>query len=249
MDDSDFGEFFLNFILHEALRELAGVDLTLYRTDEEVKELGEKLFGVCWERWERCAMGLNPSPYQTGQAMLFAEDVIRGVRDDPRNMFRWERVELNLPGSAAYDPAKPWVFKARKDGDPAADFSLYVDDNRSVGNSRLEAKLATRRVASIGSYLGVQDASQKRRMASQTPGAWAGTVMSADGEGVFVTVSQEKWDKAKGMIQAMIDEMEQQEGWLDHKVLERRRGFLLYVTRTYPAMVPYLKGIHLTLDG
>ena len=26
-------------------------------------------------------------------------------------------------------------------------------------------------------------------------------------------------------------------------------GFLLYVTRTYPSMVPYLKGIHLTLDS
>jgi hypothetical protein len=249
MDDSDFAEFFLNFILHEALRELAGVDLTLYRTDEEVKELGAKLYGVCWERWERCAMGLKPSPYQTGQAMLFAEDVIRGMRDDPTNIFRWARLELNLPGSAGYDPAMPWVYKAREDGEPAADFSLYVDDNRSVGNSRLEAKLATRRVASIGSYLGVQDASRKRRMASQTPGAWAGTVISTDGIGVYVTVSQEKWDKSKGMIQAMIDEMKEREGWLDHKMLERRRGFLLYVTRTYPAMVPYLKGIHLTLDG
>ena len=26
------------------------------------------------------------------------------------------------------------------------------------------------------------------------------------------------------------------------------RGFLVYVTRTYPAMVPYLKGFHLTIE-
>jgi hypothetical protein len=34
-----------------------------------------------------------------------------------------------------------------------------------------------------------------------------------------------------------------------HKVLEQYRSFLVYVTRTYPSMVPYLKGLHLTLDS
>jgi hypothetical protein len=34
-----------------------------------------------------------------------------------------------------------------------------------------------------------------------------------------------------------------------HKNLESIRGFLVYVSRTYPEMVPYLKGIHLTLDS
>ena len=86
-------------------------------------------------------------------------------------------------------------------------------------------------------------------MALQTPGAWAGTVISTDGDGVFVTVLQEKWDKAKRMVLDTMAEMEAGQGWVDHKALERRRGFLLYVTRTYPAMVPYLKGVHLTLDG
>jgi hypothetical protein len=32
-------------------------------------------------------------------------------------------------------------------------------------------------------------------------------------------------------------------GYLPHKNLESYRGFLVYVSRTYPAMVPYLKGI------
>ena len=137
---------------------------------------------------------------------------------------------MNLPGLADYDPGKPWVFKTRNDGDPAADFSLYVDDNWAVGNNRDEAKLARRRVASVCSYLGVQDASRKRRMASQTPGAWASTVISTDGDGVFVTVSQEKWDKSKTMIAATIAEANGDKGWLDHKLLEQQRGFLLYVT-------------------
>lgn len=35
---------------------------------------------------------------------------------------------------------------------------------------------------------------------------------------------------------------------LAHKELLSDRGFLVYVTRTYPAMVPYLKGFHLTIE-
>jgi hypothetical protein len=35
---------------------------------------------------------------------------------------------------------------------------------------------------------------------------------------------------------------------LSHKELLCNWGFLVYVTRTYPAMVPYLKGFHLTIE-
>ena len=35
---------------------------------------------------------------------------------------------------------------------------------------------------------------------------------------------------------------------LSHKELLSDHGFLVYVTRTYPAMVPYLKGFHLTIE-
>jgi len=35
---------------------------------------------------------------------------------------------------------------------------------------------------------------------------------------------------------------------LSHKELLSDWGFLVYVTRTYPAMVPYLKGFHLTIE-
>jgi hypothetical protein len=34
---------------------------------------------------------------------------------------------------------------------------------------------------------------------------------------------------------------------LVHKELMADRGFLVYVTRTYPALVPDLKGFHLTI--
>jgi hypothetical protein len=36
---------------------------------------------------------------------------------------------------------------------------------------------------------------------------------------------------------------------INHKLAEKYRGFLVYVSRTYTSMVPYLKGIHLSLDS
>jgi hypothetical protein len=36
---------------------------------------------------------------------------------------------------------------------------------------------------------------------------------------------------------------------VDHKELEKTRGFLIYVSRTYPPMNPFLKGMHLKIDA
>jgi hypothetical protein len=245
MADTDLGEMFLNFILHESLPELAGVDVTHYLGDEP-----DKKYGLVWERWLRCTIGLKPSPYQTTQAMLFAEDVIRGDSNDDECVFHWDQVKMNLPGDPHYDPSLPLVFKVKKDGTPAADFFFHVDDNRTTGNSEQEAWQAARRVSSVCSYLGIQDASRKRRSkVSRMPGAWTGDMVSTDDTGVYVTVSQEKWVKAKDMVAKTVAEVNANDGWLVRKDLEHRRGFLLYVTRTFPATVPYLKGFHLTIDG
>lgn len=102
MADVDIGEMFLNFVLHESLQAVAGVDLTQLFSDELG---GEK---VLWERWCRCAMGLKSSPYQAVQAVMVAEELIRGDRKDQDNVFAWDVVRLNLPGKEDYDPTLPW---------------------------------------------------------------------------------------------------------------------------------------------
>jgi hypothetical protein len=130
-----------------------------------------------------------------------------------------------------------------------ADFFFYVDDNRTTGNTEREAWLAAQRVASVCSFLEVQDASRKQWKASKTPGAWAGAVILTDDEGVYVRVLDEKWEKAKAIIKKTKEEILGADGWIGRKGLESSRGFLLYVTQTYPSMVPYMKGFHLTLDG
>ena len=38
-------------------------------------------------------------------------------------------------------------------------------------------------------------------------------------------------------------------GSLIHKAAEKYRGYLIHISATYEAIVPYLKGLHLTLDG
>jgi hypothetical protein len=67
---------------------------------------------------------------------------------------------------------------------------------------------------------------------------WGGTCVNC----------QEKWDKGKGIIRDLM-RWTKQSRWLDHKELKRGRGFLIYLSRTYPPMTPFLLGRHQTIDG
>jgi hypothetical protein len=66
---------------------------------------------------------------------------------------------------------------------------------------------------------------------------------------VFVFVAQDKWDKAKSLVEEIIGTVETNPKALDHKRLEQVRGFLQYFTQTYSGMTPYIIGFHLTIDG
>jgi hypothetical protein len=62
-------------------------------------------------------------------------------------------------------------------------------------------------------------------------------------------VSQDKWDKAKGLVaemQAMVATSGQR---LDRVQLEQIRGFLIYVVQTYRSMTPYLICLHMTIGS
>ena len=246
MADLDIGEMFHNFMLDEALRAQCGIDLTPYYPDE--LQPGEKYVR---ERWERLLMGWLPSPYAACQAILIARDFLMGDRLNGTNPFRWDFVHLNLPGGPVYDPSVPWVAKVRgSDGKIATDLFIYVDDLRVTSPEAPECWKAARQVASRLGYLGIQDASRKRQGASQTPEPWAGSVVYTDSEAVYVLVSDEKWRKTKDILARIWSEMLMStDGMLSRKQLERDRGFLIYVSRTYPDLRPYLKGIHLTLDS
>ena len=107
---------------------------------------------------------------------------------------------------------------------------------------------ASHALASKQSYLGIQDAGRKARPSSQTPGTWAGAIVHVlPLLGVCVLTSAKKWDNMKGILEKWWKQVAgSNRSKLSHKELLLDRGFLVYDTRTYPSMVPYLKGFHLT---
>jgi hypothetical protein len=241
MCDLGVGEMFLNFILHKDIRPLTGVDLTLYTPETIGKTL--------WECWQRAAMGLRLSPYQSCQAMGFSEEVIRGDHKELTNIFRWDSVRLNLPGDAAYDSSKPWVSKVREeDGNIAVDFCTFVDDARPTGPSKREAWLGARSIGSCLGWLGIQDAPRKRRDSSRSPGAWTGLVLRTEGGEVSDMVGKDKWIKAKGVIQEVRDMLDVDSKALPRKRLGQIRGYLVHIAQTYPMFSCYLIGLHMTID-
>lgn len=249
MCDNDLGEMFLNFQLDPSIQPYCGVDLTEAFPEEASQ--GK----IIWERWTRNLMGFKPSPYNSTQGMGWAEEVIQGDREEAwltahhMNPLRWDSVRFNLPGDEEYEPNLPWVSKVRsEDGRIAADFWTYIDDVRNSGPDEEECWRTGRRVASICSYLGIQDAARKRRPPTRAPGAWAGTIIKTKDGQIVLMVDQKKWDKTRNAIRWLRSEVDK-DGGMDRKKLESIRGFLIYISRTYPAMVPYLKGLHHTLDG
>ena len=195
-------------------------------------------------------MGFKPSPYIACRSYLWAEEIIRSNPEDQSLPFHWKELHLNLPGSDQYDPAKPWVCKRTSSGEIAADVLSYVDDLRISAWSEEACWAATRRTASYCQFLGMQDAPRKRRFPSKTPGAWAGAIVeTSDTTGIKVSISQEKWDKTRSYLLELLAALSDRNVLLNHKRLMSIRGFLVYVSRTYPAMVPYLKGLHLTIEN
>ena len=244
MEDRDIGEMFLNFELHFATRRFTGVDVEpLEFTEEECPHR--------WLWWTKNLMGFRSSPYNSVKMYLIAEEVIKGDRLDADNPFWWHHIELNLPGTACYTPTRAWISKRRNDGSLASDMVVFVDDKRIAGSGPARVKDAGHASSTRESYLGIQDALRKWRSAggTKTPGAWAGSVVHVDEErGVMVLTSQEKWDRMKDICRYWLRIVESGETMLEYKKLQSDRGFMVYATRPYPAMKPYLKGFHLSLE-
>ena len=250
--DLDLGEMFLNYFLDERLRPYAGVDVT--KIGDLLNKLPTAEGARILMRWVRAFMGMTSSPYNCTRAFSWGEDFINGNRHDPANPLRWDVVVLNLPGDPSYSPALPWVFRVDSaSGLLAAFFVTYIDDVRSGGPSEDICVDATHQVACRINYLGQQDAARKRRRVSQEPGPWAGAmVIAKPAEGLFVTCDQLKWDKTKSIISRWIQSRPEDGGveWLlDRIQLEKDRGFLVHITRTFTSAIPYLRRIHHTLES
>lgn len=125
--------------------------------------------------------------------------------------------------------------------------SKYGMLSRSI-TIELAWKIA-RQVCSRFQYLGIQDATRKRKPPTKTPGAWAGAVFATTDDKVTKTVTTDKWNKAQNIVKTLSSKIEggDQEASLGYKELEIARGFLCHLSMTYEVMVLFLKGFHLAL--
>ena len=237
MTDRDIGDMFLNFQLHASAIPYTGVDLSmLYDSPDEV--------GMRSAVWDRNLMGFAPSPYNCIKTALIVEEIVKGDRwqtgfgSDGRelNPFQWQSVRWNLPGSHDYDPAMSWLAKLRLDGRVACNAYTFVDDERVTGPDKELTWQASHVLASRQAYVGLQDAARKVRPCSQSPGAWAGSVVHISPElGVCVLTSRDKWSKMKRILNKWSKVLASSEPQLSHKELLSDRGFLVMLLgRTQP---------------
>jgi hypothetical protein len=245
--DVDAGEMFLNFPLDRNMRKYCGVDVSCVCPPTHHK----KRTFFCWQRM---AMGMKPSPWVTTRLLSWLTEVVKGNRAEATNPFKWDKVILNLPGMEDYDPSMPRVYKWNSTTNSiACDVKTFVDDYRTSGPTFQEVQRATHKLETTMSYLGVQDAVRKRRPCTQTPGEWTGAIsLAIEDVGLFVTVSEKKWAKAKNILQSLLDEVVKAEDvlpMLNFKSLESHVGFLVHLSMAYPDMTPFLRGFYLTLNS
>jgi hypothetical protein len=253
MMDMDLGEMFLNFPLPHVLQRYSGIDVSTFKNEIDenpsLDRFPEDSQTRAWANWNRCWMGLKPSPYMAVRFYYFAEEFAKGDRRSKSNPLRWDQVKLNLPGDPLYNPSLPRVMKWNDStGSIAGDILAFIDDLRISGSSPEQAWQISRQVGARLQYLGIQDAPRKRRPPVQNPGAWAGCVFSTEGAEIIQTVSLQKWERAKDQIKELLDfYISSDEPTFRYKRLEEVRGFLCHLAMTFEIVTPYLKGLHLTL--
>jgi hypothetical protein len=153
---------------------------------------------------------------------------------------------MNLPGMEACNPGLPWVNKVDSDDGIATKVVVFFDNGRIVGSQEEKCAAGMRQITAQLQYLGIQDASQKRRGPSLRAGAWAGGVCYMDHGTPRIFILQKRWDKLLGHLEWLGERIT--EGSIPCKQFLSIRGYLVYVSMTYPIIEPYIKGIHLTAE-
>ena len=258
MADADFSEFFHNFFCDEKIRCYSGVDtsclspfLTANPRSPLMKSNQKHTEGL---RWNRLFMGMKPSPYNAVRSYYWAEEFAKGDLRDSSNPFGFDSFSLNLPGMESYDTLKSkslkWNSSLKMN---AGDVVTFVDDVRIVGSSKEHCRSVHRQFTSRVQYLGIQDAPRKYRPPSQDQaGAWTGTIFKINRNSITKSVSLEKWNKGKDIIDRLhelIIDHPFERPVLNRKQLEKHTGFLNHLTMTFDDFTPFLKGFYLTLNS
>ena len=240
--DFDCGEMFNNYTLHESERSNFGVYLS-----PDIRRKLKARFGLDvpeFMRWGRLPFGWRPAPIFAIRMMMRSVELAKGCPSDTTSPYQYDRVVLNLPTMACYDPGKRRVIKLRKDGKEASDVFVFVDDGRIAGADEAAATDSTRRVVCQIQQRGTQDASRKREKPSMRPRAWTGGVVHTDKGMLRKFLVQKKWVRIQDILARVLNS----EGSLDFKTLESDIGFLIHASATYDFIRPYLIGFYLAMN-
>ena len=260
MLDMDCGEMFHNFFMDKKVRKCAGLQVTGGMVSEVCANIsgasapGKKSSKPVYLRWSRLFMGMRPSPYNAVRHYYWAEEFARGDPGKKGNPMAFDRLILNLPGMVTYNPSLPKVMKWNSTAHSVAgDVITFVDDVRVTGFSKENCRDVLRQFASRIQFLGMQDAPRKFRPPSQEhAGAWTGTIFRVSHDAISKSVSAEKWAKGTAIMNRLRGELDADEGkrpMMNTKLLERETGFLNHLAMTFDNLVPFLKGLYLTLNS
>ena len=93
-------------------------------------------------------------------------------------------------------------------------------------------------------------AKRQKNLSNKNTSAWVGTISKTDSTSILQLISQDKWDKTKGLIHELLNEYERQGTTtpkLIFKGLDQIWGYLCHVSMTYEQVIPFLKDFYLTL--
>jgi hypothetical protein len=253
--DLDYGECFSNFPQCPELKAYSGISLRPFAV--QVRELLPELLNpqdsVLWIHWTRLFMGCTSSPFGAVRYVYWLDEMVRGDPHDQSNPFRYDRVNLNLPGMSEFDPTRPKVMKWDSvRGCVAADFVTFMDDLRGGAPGANEAWLARDRVAKTIQHKGCQDAPRKAGYPNKSPQPWTGGLVRMDGLGIYISLPLDKWNKVKAILAFYANEIAhhpQRRPMFSHKTLERKLGFLCHAAQTVKELRPFLRGFYDTLNS
>ena len=156
---------------------MSGIDLRHFKGS--LSELHEgALYNAPHLRWERCWIGFFPSRYYAANFYYLALEIVIGYKEDEENLFRWNTVKLNLPGSTTFNPALPSVMQWNGlINNITSAVIAFVDNLKVSGIDEETAWKVGRQLAPRLQYFGTQDASRKTKPPRrQNDSAWAGLV-------------------------------------------------------------------------
>ena len=133
--------------------------------------------------------------------------MLKGDWKDVMNPTHWTEVMINsCPGMGTYNQAIPRLYKWNPVVNAiACDYKTFMDNLRLMDTTRKIVHSATHREETMMTYLGLQDAVWKWRAISQQPDEWTGSItISLEVIGLFVTVSQSKWDRTRRILQSLL---------------------------------------------